>query len=80
VVPPGQPATYENNLSFVKGGMAMLQYFSAFGVQNARLRAESGTVSAIAGILKGPMDILADKLRGYIGLLEDLRAREPWHP
>jgi uroporphyrinogen-III decarboxylase len=53
--------------------MAMLQYFSAFGDQNARLRTESGTVSAIAGILKAPMDILADKLRGYIGLLEDLR-------
>jgi hypothetical protein len=26
----------------------------------------SGTVSDIAGILKAPMDILADKLRGYI--------------
>ncbi len=71
----GEPTSYDNNLSFVKGGMAMMQYFGAFGEQNARLRAESGTVSAIAGILKAPMDILADKLRGYLGLLEDLRCQ-----
>jgi uroporphyrinogen-III decarboxylase len=55
--------------------MAMMQYFGAFGVQAARLRAESGTVSAISGILKAPMDILADKLRGYIGLCWDLIER-----
>lgn len=72
---PGQPTSYENNLSFVKGAMGMLQYFQAFGTQNARLRSESGTVSAIAGILKAPMDILADKLRGYLGLLEDLQTQ-----
>jgi len=72
VVPIGEPITYRNNLSFVKGGMAMLQYFSAFGTQNARLRSECGTVSAIAGILKAPFDILADKLRGYVGLTKDM--------
>ena len=27
----GQPSTYRNNLSFVKGAMAMLSYFYAFG-------------------------------------------------
>ena len=75
VTPLGQPVTFRNNLSFVKGGMAMMQYFGAFGVQAARLRAESGTVSAISGILKAPMDILADKLRGYIGLCWDLIER-----
>jgi hypothetical protein len=72
---PGEPATEENNLSFLKGGMAMMEYFGGFGVQNARLRAESGTVSAIAGIFKAPMDIIADKLRGYLGLVEDLFER-----
>ena len=72
VVPPGQPSTYRNNLSFVKGGMAMMKYFTAFGTQAARLRAESGTVSAIAGILKAPFDIIADKLRGYLGLTMDM--------
>ncbi|MBN2376048.1 MAG: hypothetical protein JXD22_06590 [Sedimentisphaerales bacterium] len=71
----GEPTSYRNNLSFLKGGMAMLSYFNAFGVQNERLRKESGTVSALAGIFKAPFDILADKLRGYIGLSMDLFER-----
>jgi uroporphyrinogen-III decarboxylase len=75
VVPPGMPTTMENHLSFLKGGMAMMKYFGAFGTQNARLRSESGTVSAISGIFKAPMDIIADKLRGYLGLVEDLFER-----
>ena len=45
---PGEPATFRSNLSFLKGGMAMMQYFSGFGKQNEQLRTESGTVSAIA--------------------------------
>lgn len=72
VVPLGAPSTYRNNLSFLKGGMAMLQYFTAFGAQNELLRSECGTVSAIGGILKAPLDILGDKLRGYYGLCDDL--------
>ena len=75
VVKIGEPATYRNNLSFVKGGMAMLSYFMAFGTQAARLRSESGTVSAISGIFKSPFDILADKLRGYVGLTMDMFER-----
>lgn len=71
----GEPTSYRNNLSFVKGGMAMLSYFGGFGKQNELLRTECGTVSAIAGILKSPFDILADKLRGYIGLSYDLFER-----
>jgi uroporphyrinogen-III decarboxylase len=68
----GTPVTYRNSLSFVKGGMAMLDYFHAFGPQVERMRAETGTVSAICGMLKAPLDILGDKLRGYIGLAFDL--------
>lgn len=75
VCPPGTPATYRNNLSFLKGGMAMMQYFSALGEQSARLRSEFGMVSAISGILKAPFDILADKLRGYVGLAMDMLER-----
>ncbi len=75
VTAPGSPNTYRNNLSFLKGGMAMMQYFAAFGTQVARLRAESGTVSAIAGILKAPFDIIADKLRGFVGLTVDMVER-----
>jgi hypothetical protein len=72
VSPMGTPTSYRNNLSFLKGGMAMMQYFYAFGPQVEALRRESGTVSAIAGIFKAPLDIIADKMRGYIGLAMDL--------
>jgi uroporphyrinogen-III decarboxylase len=68
----GSPSTYRNNLALLKGGMAMWQYFNAFGRQAALLRSESGTVSAISGILKAPFDIIADKLRGYKGLCMDM--------
>lgn len=68
----GEPSTYRNNLALVKGAMAVMQYFTAFGPQIARLQNESGTVSAIAGIFKAPFDILADKLRGYLGLTMDM--------
>ncbi len=71
----GEPTSYENNLSFLKGGMAMLNYFNAFGPQGEMLRTESGTVSAISGILKAPFDVIADKMRGYIGLTMDLFER-----
>ena len=70
-----EPSTYRNNLSFLKGGMAMLKYFNSFGEQNRLLREETRTVSAISGILKAPLDILGDKLRGYIGLCMDLLER-----
>ena len=52
-----------------------MQYFTAFPAQGEMLRKESGTVSAISGILKAPLDIIADKLRGYLGLCEDLMVR-----
>jgi uroporphyrinogen-III decarboxylase len=64
--------SYRNNLSFVRGGMAMLSYFHAFGPQVERMRTECGTPSAICGMLKAPLDILGDKFRGYIGLAFDL--------
>ncbi len=71
----GASATYRNNLSFVKGAMAMLSYFYAFGPQVARLRSQCGVASAIAGIFKAPFDILADKLRGYVGLTLDMHTQ-----
>jgi uroporphyrinogen-III decarboxylase len=71
----GQPATYRNNVALVKSSMAMLAYFYAFGPQIGRLRNECGTASAIAGIFKAPFDIIADKLRGYIGLTLDMHTQ-----
>lgn len=71
----GQPVTYAHSLALVRSAMGMMGYFADFGPQVRRLREECGVASAIAGILKAPMDILADKLRGYMGLLEDLEVR-----
>jgi len=75
ISPAGAPASYRNQLALVKGSMAMLSYFQAFGPQIQRMRDECGTVSAIAGIFKAPLDILADKLRGYVGLVMDLHTQ-----
>ncbi len=75
VCSPNEASSYRSNLSIVKGAMAMMSYFNAFGPQIEKLKKESGTVSAISGILKAPFDILADKLRGYIGLTMDMFER-----
>ncbi len=69
---PGEPATYRGTLALVKSAMAMRQYFDAFGPHVARLRTECAMPCAIAGIFKAPFDIIADKLRGYIGLTMDM--------
>ncbi len=75
VQPPGEDVTREHNLALLKGGMAMMEYFSALGGLVRELRTRCGTVAAISGILKAPLDIIADKLRGYYGLVSDLYAR-----
>ena len=71
----GEPSTTRSNLALVKSAMGMLSYFYAFGPQVARLRTECGTASAIAGIFKAPFDIIADKLRGYVGLTMDMHSQ-----
>lgn len=63
---------YRRDVSLVKSTWAMANYFNAFGPQIQRMKDETGTVSAICGMLKAPMDVLADKLRGYLGLAFDL--------
>lgn len=75
IVGPGQPCTLRNQAALVKGGMAMLHYFSQLGAQNDWLKREAGMPAALSGILKAPLDILADKLRGYMGLAVDLQER-----
>lgn len=71
----GEPVTFRHNVALVSAAMAMTQYFNAFGPHCARLRSECGMPGAIAGIFKAPLDILGDKLRGYIGLTMDLFER-----
>jgi hypothetical protein len=60
---------FRRDLAMVKSSMAMLDYFHAFGPQVERMRRETGTPSAICGMLKAPLDVLADKFRGYLGLV-----------
>jgi uroporphyrinogen-III decarboxylase len=72
ISPAGAPATLRHNLALVKSAWAMAGYFDAFGPQIERMRRETGTVSAISGMLKAPLDVLADKFRGYLGLAFDL--------
>ena len=73
--PLGEACTSKNNLSLLRGGMAMMAYFTAFEPAIEQLKTECGTPSAIAGIFKAPLDILGDKLRGYMGLTMDLLER-----
>ncbi|WP_168565803.1 uroporphyrinogen decarboxylase family protein [Crateriforma spongiae] len=72
---PGQSNTTENNLAWLKGGMAVMQYFNALGQAVQQLRVECQTPAAICGILKSPFDIIADKFRGYLGMTYDLFER-----
>lgn len=70
--PQGAPASYRHNLALVRSTWAMANYFQAFGPQIDAMRQRTATVSAICGMLKAPLDILADKFRGYLGLAFDL--------
>jgi len=69
----GRPASYLRNIGLVKAATAMLDYFRAFGPQVERMRRECGMPSAFCGMLRAPLDMLADKFRGYIGLVLDLQ-------
>lgn len=62
---PGETNTYKNNMAWLKGGIGMLWYGQKWAEADNLLKIECGTVPAIAGILKAPFDILADKLRGF---------------
>ena len=72
---PGLPDTVARDLSLVKGAMSMMQFFQDWATHEGLLRTQAGTVSAIAGMLKAPLDVIADKLRGYVALAEDLCVR-----
>jgi len=72
---PGKPNTYDNNITLLAGMAAMKNYMSAYGPHIAKMTHETGTPCAIAGILKAPFDILADKLRGYKALCMDMYFR-----
>ncbi len=48
-VAPGELTTMENHLSFIKGGMAMMQYFNGFGTRS-RGAVECGTVRLLTAL------------------------------
>ncbi len=70
----GEPVTFRHNMSLISGSMAYLKYMSAFG-EYGKLFKEAGVVNATAGTLKAPLDLIADKLRGYVLTCYDLYER-----
>ncbi len=68
---PGEPATLEHNAALIAGAMAFANYMTAFGPASAALKYEAGVVSANSGMIKAPLDLLADKFRGYMGMAMD---------
>jgi hypothetical protein len=68
-----RPGSYLHSVGLVKGAMALLDYFRAFGPQVERMRTECGMPPAFCGMLRAPLDMLADKFRGYVGLVLDLQ-------
>ncbi len=73
IVGPGKENTFKNNMAWLKGGISCMMYFQKLGAQVARMKEETATVSCLAGALKAPFDILADKFRGFRGVAYDIR-------
>jgi hypothetical protein len=71
---PGDPVTFEHNLSLINGVMAYNKFFNSWGTKTVEL-IEAGVVPAVASVLKAPLDILGDKMRGYVNLCYDLHER-----
>jgi len=71
---PGQPVTFNHNMALINGIFAYNLFFNTWGAKTTELIA-AGVVPAISSVLKAPMDILGDKLRGYINLCFDLHTR-----
>lgn len=71
---PGEPASFEQTMSLINGLMAYNHFFSMWGAKTVEL-IDAGVVPAVGSVLKAPLDIMGDKLRGYINLCFDLKHR-----
>ena len=71
---PGSPSSFEHNMSLINGVMAYNKFFNTWGAKTGEL-IDAGVVPAVASVLKAPLDILGDKLRGYVNLCYDLHER-----
>ncbi len=69
---PGEKNTTMNNLAWLKAGIGLATFFNILGQHAARMECELGIVSAIAGAIKAPFDIIADAFRGFRGVAYDL--------
>ena len=67
----GQPVDYDHNISLISGAIAYANYMNSFGPAAHKLKYEVGVVSANSGMIKAPLDIMADKFRGYINVCTD---------
>ncbi|MDR1580577.1 MAG: hypothetical protein LBS35_09495 [Synergistaceae bacterium] len=67
----GQPVDFDHNTALMSGALAYANYMNAFGPAAAKLKYESGLVGANSGMIKAPLDILADKFRGYMDTAVD---------
>lgn len=67
----GSPVTFEHNMSLINGIMAYNKFFSTWEAKTNEL-IQAGVVPAVGSVLKAPLDIIGDKLRGYLNLCYDL--------
>jgi hypothetical protein len=74
IVPLGAPVTFEHNMSLINGVLAYSRFFQTWGAKHVEL-IQAGVVPAVGSVLKAPLDILGDKLRGYLNLCYDLHDR-----
>ena len=72
--PAGETVTFDHNMAFINGIMAYNFFFNVWGTKHVEL-VDAGIVPAVSSVLKAPLDILGDKLRGYINLCFDLNER-----
>jgi uroporphyrinogen-III decarboxylase len=71
IAPTGGAVTFNHTVALIAGSMAYANYMNAFGPAAMKLQYESGIVSANAGMIKAPFDILCDKFRGYVNAAVD---------
>jgi uroporphyrinogen-III decarboxylase len=74
VQPYGESVTFTHNMSLVNGVLAHDLFFDSWKKAHGE-PISSGVVPAVGSVLKAPLDILGDKLRGYINLCHDLLDR-----
>ena len=67
----GDEVSFDHNATLMSGALAFGDYMSAFGPASHAFKYESGLVNACAGMIKAPLDILADKFRGYLDTAMD---------